>query len=162
MSHIQDKYPLVIGVNNPLLREKSKQITFPLSQDLKDLYKALPVLMEKYDGVGLAAIQVGIPVQMAVTTQWSVIWEEYDYLWETVMINPRILKESTTTIVTEEWCLSLPWMTGMVERPETITVEYFDVSWKKYTDTYRGFNAVVVQHEIDHLNWVLFVDKIVH
>lgn len=161
MSRLQDKYPLVVGVNNSFLREKSEKVVFPLSQDLKDLCNALPSLMEDYDGVGLAAIQIWIPVQIIVTTQWNVIGEEYDYLWETVMINPRILTQSSTTIVTEEWCLSLPWMTGMVERPQTITIEYFDISWKKHTDTYHGFNAVVVQHEIDHLHWILFVDKII-
>ena len=159
MSFLTDQYPLVLGENHPILRSEAGDIVFPLSADLKKLYVVLPNLMWEYDGVGLAAPQVGQSVKMMATTQWKVKGGDYKHLWDTVMINPKIIEESEETIIIEEGCLSLPWQMGDVERSRKVTVEYYNDNWKKHTETYEGFNAVVVQHEIDHLHWILFVDK---
>jgi peptide deformylase len=76
-----------------------------------------------------------------------------------VMINPVILKTSEEMVIWEEACLSLPNENGNVKRYQSIHVEYIDTKWNKQKKKYKGFNAVIVQHEIDHLDGVLFTDK---
>ena len=77
------------------------------------------------------------------------------------MINPKILDRSKETILWEEACISLPNCTGMVKRHRAITVEFLDLKGKKQNKKYKEFNAVVIQHEIDHLDGILFMDKVV-
>jgi peptide deformylase len=76
------------------------------------------------------------------------------------MINPQILEYSKTTQTAEEACLSVPGIFGEVERYQWIKVKYQTPQGKEVTKKLSGFNAVVVQHEIDHLNGVLFTDKV--
>ena len=77
------------------------------------------------------------------------------------MINPNIVEKSKETILREEACISLPNCTGMVKRHNAITVEFIDLKGKKQTKKYKEFNAVIIQHEIDHLDGVLFMDKVI-
>lgn len=77
------------------------------------------------------------------------------------MINPKIIEKSKETILREEACISLPNCTGMVRRHQSITVEFLDLKGKKQNKKYKEFNAVIIQHEIDHLDGILFMDKIV-
>lgn len=77
------------------------------------------------------------------------------------MINPKIVEKSKETILREEACISLPNCLGMVRRHHTIVVEFLDITGKKQSKKYKEFNAVIIQHEIDHLDGVLFMDKIV-
>ena len=76
------------------------------------------------------------------------------------MINPTIVEKSNETILREEACISLPNCLGMVRRYKAITVEFLDIKGKKQSKKYKEFNAVIIQHEIDHLDGVLFMDKI--
>jgi peptide deformylase len=76
------------------------------------------------------------------------------------MINPKIVEKSKETILREEACISLPNCTGMVRRYHTINVEFLDLKGKKQTKKYKEFNSVIIQHEIDHLDGILFMDKI--
>jgi peptide deformylase len=80
-----------------------------------------------------------------------------------MMINPEILEHSTeTTNKIEEWCLSLPKMKRWyVDRFEEIKLKYFDDKFKEKTLRLSGLASVIVQHEIDHLNWELYIDKLV-
>jgi peptide deformylase len=77
------------------------------------------------------------------------------------MVNSKIIKKTKETILREEACISLPNCTGMVKRHHSITVEFIDLKGKKQTKKYKEFNAVIIQHEIDHLDGVLFMDKTV-
>jgi peptide deformylase len=77
------------------------------------------------------------------------------------MINPKITERSKETILREEACISLPNCTGMVKRHKAITIEFLDIQGKKQNKKYKEFNAVIIQHEIDHLDGILFMDKIV-
>jgi peptide deformylase len=80
---------------------------------------------------------------------------------EYVMINPKIIEHSEQKQINEEACLSLPGLFGNVERFAWIKVKYFDPLGKEHTKKLQGFNAVIIQHEIDHLKGVLFVDKVI-
>ena len=63
--------------------------------------------------------------------------------------------------ISEEACLSLPWDRGFVQRYQRVEVKYQDLKGKSHQQKYSGFNACIIQHEIDHLNWVLFIDKLI-
>jgi peptide deformylase len=76
------------------------------------------------------------------------------------MINPDILEYSDIMVCDEEWCLSVPWKKWQVERSASIKLAYQDKKWIVRTLALEGLRARIVQHEIDHLNWILFVDKL--
>ncbi len=77
------------------------------------------------------------------------------------MINPKIVDKSKEMIIREEACISLPNIVGDVRRHKQIHVEFLDLEGKKQSKKYKEFNAVIIQHEIDHLDGILFIDKII-
>jgi peptide deformylase len=77
------------------------------------------------------------------------------------MINPTIIDKSKETILWEEACISLPGDTGIVKRHKHIKIEFTDVTGKRQKQKYKDFNAVIIQHEIDHLDGILFMDKVI-
>jgi len=146
--------PLII-LPDPLLREKSK----PVEQvDAEIVRLADDMLETMYDapGIGLAAIQIGVPRRMLVID----ISREDEERKPVVFINPEILKVSDDVSTYEEGCLSIPDYYAEVERPAALTVEYIDRDGKKQTVQADGLLATCLQHEIDHLNGVLFIDHI--
>ncbi len=76
-------------------------------------------------------------------------------------VNPKILKFSVGTDIAQEWCLSLPWVWWDVERSKSVQVEFLNTKMEKIILNLDWFWAKVFQHELDHLNWVLFIDKLV-
>ena len=78
-----------------------------------------------------------------------------------MMINPKILEHSKEKNLGIEWCLSVPWKKWKVERWDTIKLKYIDKKWKTNTVIYDDLSSRIVQHEIDHLDWILFTDKLV-
>lgn len=155
-------YPLVIGADHPILRKKSEPI-MEFSKEIQDFSDILLALMYEYDGIGLAAPQLGENIRMiAVTHRKEQKWttKKRQIVEEYVMLNPEIIEHSEQKQVNEEACLSLPKVFGDVERYTRIKVKYFDSHGKWYTRKLQGFSAVVVQHEIDHLDGILFIDKV--
>jgi len=75
------------------------------------------------------------------------------------MINPEIIKHTQNTLLGEEACLSLPGIFGDVKRYSSVTVKYQDSKGKEHIEKLTGYNAIVAQHEIDHINGILFIDK---
>ncbi|MEI6119138.1 MAG: peptide deformylase [bacterium] len=148
------------GLNNPILRSISEEVQ-EINQDLIVFCHKLVVLMYQNKGVGLAAPQVGENIRVIATSQRDKKKTKDKFLGETIMINPKIVEKSKETILREEACISLPNCLGMVRRHHTITVEFLDLKGKKQTKKYKEFNSVIIQHEIDHLDGVLFLDKIV-
>lgn len=157
---LQYKYPLQLWANNPILRTVSEPIT-EFTQEIRTFAYDLIELMWIYEWVWLAAPQVGKPWRIIATTQRKSgkRWEKNT--WEIVMINPEIVEKSSQTMIGEEACLSLPWEQGNVKRYKKITVSYYDPEWRKHTRKFEDFNATIVQHEIDHVDGVLFIDKLV-
>jgi peptide deformylase len=146
--------PLII-LPDPILR----QLSAPIEQ-VDDAVRKLSVdmLETMYDapGIGLAAIQVGIPRQMLVID----LAKEGEEKQPQIFINPKILNSSDERSTYEEGCLSIPDYYAEVERPSAITVKYVDISGREQTIEAEGLLATCLQHEIDHLKGVLFIDYI--
>jgi peptide deformylase len=151
-------------LGNPVLRKKAKQV--PLrdisTQTFQRLVTQMFFTMRKVGGVGLAAPQIGKPIQLAVIeVKKTPTRPRIAPLEPTVIINPRILSHSRELLNDWEGCLSFPNARGLVPRYRTIRVSYFDRFGDKQVKTLEGFQARVFQHEIDHLNGLIYVDKMV-
>jgi len=164
IEQIKAFYPLQTWENNQILRKKSKIVDI-FDGEIQEFAEILLDLMYAYDWVGLAAPQVGRNIRVIATTQRK---EEHKWnknkrhiIGETTMINPEILEHSEEMKKWEEACLSVPWLCGDVERWARIVVKYQDKKWKSHIQKYTWFSAVVIQHEMDHLEWILFTDKII-
>lgn len=143
-------------VGDKILRrvaEPVQEITPALRSFLKDLTHT----MYETDGVGLAAPQVGISDRIfVIDTTWS---QEDGKKEPIVMINP-VIRETSGDIIYEEGCLSVPGIYEKVRRYNNLTVDYTDDKGTKQTIEAEGTRAVVIQHEYDHLDGILFIDRI--
>ena len=146
--------PLII-LPDPVLRQVSRPLE---TVDSRVLKLADDMLDTMYDapGIGLAAIQVGEPLRMLVID----VAKEEEGRKPQVFINPEILGSSDTRSTYEEGCLSIPGYYAEVERPAEITVKYIDRDGKPQQLAAEGLLATCLQHEIDHLDGVLFIDHI--
>ena len=147
------------GLNNSILRTIADEIK-DFSEAKKNIKSMKEFLKNSDDWVWLAAPQVWISkkIFLACVDQnkdWEVLKEKI-----TAFINPKILEFSEKKIVWQEWCLSLPWVFWDVERSKEIKIEYQNLRWETVNKKLLWFWAVVFQHEFDHLNWVLFFDKL--
>jgi peptide deformylase len=144
--------PLVILPDSKLrvISEPIKEITSEIRQLADDMLETM------YDapGVGLAAIQIGVPVRM-VTMDVSKSEDEHQPM---VLINPEILWASEEKRTYEEGCLSIPEYYEEVERPDRVRFRYMSLQGETVEQDADGLLATCVQHEIDHLNGVLFID----
>jgi peptide deformylase len=140
---------LVTGKDNQTLRQKSLPVK-KIDAEVRSFISQMQDIMKQNDGIGLAAIQIGNPLRI-------VVCEVNDKIYS--LINPEITKLSSKTSVLEEGCLSLPNFYGEVERPEKIIVKATNLEGKKIKLKAFGLLARVLQHEIDHLDGVLFIDK---
>ena len=139
-----------------ILRLKAVEIT-EIDDALKEFAEDLVNTMYHRDGVGLAAPQVGVSKRMiAIDPFWGSNINKRDPL---IMINPAIEKSDGETD-TEEGCISVPDIYAKVTRPSEVKVSFTTLDGEKRLVKYSGFPAVVVQHEIDHLNGVLFTDHL--
>lgn len=142
------------GEKNPILRKKSAAV-LKIDKKLKKFLKAMIETMLAKDGVGLAAPQVGVNERIVVLNL-----RIDKKKWQTVaLVNPIILDASVATICDDEGCLSLPGIVGEVERFATATVKFLDENGATRILELEGLNARAIQHEIDHLDGVLFVDR---
>ncbi|MGR9273047.1 peptide deformylase [Rhizobium leguminosarum] len=146
--------PLII-LPDPVLRQLSKPIE-RVDSDLQRLADDMLETMYDAPGIGLAAIQIGVPRRMLVID----ISREGEEKQPQVFINPEIVKSSDERSVYEEGCLSIPDYYAEVERPAVVSVKYLDLNGKEQIVEADGLLATCLQHEIDHLNGVLFIDYI--
>ncbi|MDE5539742.1 MAG: peptide deformylase [Bacilli bacterium] len=161
----------ILDESEKILRTKSKEVTFPLSQEdkktINDMIQYLTMSQieeeaKKYDlraGMGLAYIQIGIPKRIFVIVEELDDGEFKDY----IVINPKIISHSEEEIFVGEGegCLSVNRdVEGIVPRYARITVEAQDIDGNTYKIRVREDISIAFQHEIDHLNGILFVDKI--
>ena len=146
--------PLII-LPDPILREVSKPIE-TVDSEVKKLADNMLETMYDAPGIGLAAIQIGVARRMLVLD----VSKDGDHKAPLVFINPEVVKASDARSVYEEGCLSIPDYYAEVERPATITVRYLDRDGKEQLTEADGLLATCLQHEIDHLNGVLFIDHI--
>ncbi|CAN7144126.1 MAG: peptide deformylase [Rhizobium sp.] len=146
--------PLII-LPDPLLRQVSKPIE-RVDADFQRLADDMLETMYDAPGIGLAAIQIGVPRRMLVID----ISREGEEKQPLVFVNPEVVASSDERSVYEEGCLSIPDYYAEVERPATVKVKYLDRDGKEQTVEADGLLATCLQHEIDHLNGVLFIDHI--
>ncbi|MER9232743.1 peptide deformylase [Mesorhizobium sp. M0622] len=146
--------PLII-LPDPVLRQVSKPVE-RVDGDLRKLAGDMLDTMYDAPGIGLAAIQVGEPLRVLVID----LAKEDETPAPHVFINPEILESSDQRSVYEEGCLSIPDYYAEVERPAAVRVKYLDRDGKLQEIEAEGLMATCLQHEIDHLNGVLFIDYI--
>lgn len=144
----------IIIYGHPILRMKAKQVE-AIDANLRELVDDMIETMQDADGIGLAANQVAEPLAVCVVNE-SLIEEGAP---AKAYINPVILEDEGIATM-EEGCLSIPDFREDVVRPEKIKIQYQDLDGRKHVEECTGMRARVLQHEVDHLNGVLFVDRI--
>ena len=140
-------------LGSPVLRQPARpvaRVDHATRQLVDDLFET----MRAAKGVGLAANQVGVAERVAVVD----VGEEFAP--PLVLINPRIVEAGTEQEVAEEGCLSIPDIFGEVERAQTVALEALNRDGQPYRVTVSGYKARAVQHEIDHLDGILFLDRL--
>lgn len=139
---------------DPSLRTKCALVKDRNSERVKKIADLLRVMCSQADGLGLAAPQVGILERIIVIDMTHYGGEFY------TMINPVITSRSKEEFYTQEGCLSIPDTYAEVPRPKFCTVEFYDLSGKKKKIRAEGLLSTAIHHEIDHLDGILFVDRI--
>jgi len=144
----------ILFVPHPMLRQKAEKLLNIQEEDIKIANQMMEAMI-KAPGVGLAANQVGVLKQI-VTINFED--KENDNKSNYILFNPSIIKYSKETVIMEEGCLSLPEQYADVERPKNIVLEYIDENKQTVKRKVNGYEARILQHEIDHLSGKLFVD----
>lgn len=161
----------IVREGHPVLRKVAKEVNLPLTEEdqaiLDNMIQFLrngqdPEIAEEYGlrpGVGLAAPQINISKRMFVVRTT----DSQDQLFEQAFVNPKIIShsEETTFLSDGEGCLSVDRsIDGTVPRYARVKIEAYDETGKKFTKRLRGFLSIVFQHELDHLNGIMFYDRI--
>ena len=160
MINLKKFYPIQTWIDNKILRTKSKEID-KINSDILEFSETLMELMYEYDWVGLAAPQIWKNIRMLAITFWKENKKWSERIGEEIMINPQIVEKSQEMLVSEEACLSVPDVIWKVKRHQNIVVEYLDILGRKKKKKLKNYNAFIVQHEVDHLDGILFVDKLI-
>lgn len=150
------RLPITSGADNPILRTVCKPVK-GVDKKLEKLVRDMHVTMDVEDGIGIAANQVGITMRLALVR----LNPGSDHENVITMINPEILTHSRDKDEVEEGCLSLRKKWGTVPRYKSLTVQFFNKKMEKITLSLTGLNARIVQHEVDHLDGKLFIDRVV-
>jgi peptide deformylase len=147
------------------LRTIAEPVTFPLSDEVRQIIADMADTMYDAPGVGLAAPQIGVSLQIAVT---DTLWRSDEVRHDPdnpggnrdlkVWINPEFLWQSDELATWEEGCLSVPETYADVTRPAAIRLRWFDMDGQAHEQDFDGFLAVALQHEFDHLRGKLFID----
>ncbi|KAJ8749855.1 hypothetical protein K2173_013770 [Erythroxylum novogranatense] len=144
----------IVEYPDPLLRARNKRID-RFDENLKKLVDEMFDIMYKTDGIGLSAPQVGINVQLMVFNPVG----ERGGGEEIVLVNPRVSKYAKKMVLFNEGCLSFPGIYADVERPQSVKIDARDIGGARYTVNLSGLPARIFQHEYDHLQGVLFFDR---
>lgn len=150
----------VILYGYPILRKQCFEVN--KSDDVVQLSADLFDTVKKSKGIGLAAPQIGLQKRAFVidTTPFLKDQENTIPKYEQIFINPELLAQSANKTYYEEGCLSIPGIFEEVQRPEKVTVRYFDLEFNQIEEELDGIKARIFQHEFDHLNGILFIDKL--
>ncbi len=157
----------IVAYGDTVLRKKGKEISkdYPNLGSLIDhMYETMYAAL----GVGLAAPQIGLPIRLFIvdtepfSEDEALNEEEQKFLkdFKQTFINPKIIKEEGDDWAFTEGCLSIPDIREDVFRQPKIKIEFFDENFQKHTKEYKGLAARVIQHEFDHIEGILFTDKI--
>jgi peptide deformylase len=146
----------ILTAPDPRLKQKSRPVEGPVTDAHRALMDDMIETMYAAPGIGLAAIQVGEPVRIIVMD----LSKEDDAKAPRFFVNPEILWASEEVAPYEEGCLSVPDIYDEVERPARVKLRYLDYSGAQIEEDAEGLFAVCIQHEMDHLEGVLFIDHL--
>jgi peptide deformylase len=146
----------ILIVPNPLLKQKSTPVEGPVTDELRALMDDMLETMYEAPGIGLAAVQIGVPKRIIVMD----LSREEGVKEPRFFINPEILWRSEETVPYEEGCLSVPEIYDEVERPARVKLRYLNYAGETIEEEADGLYAVCIQHEMDHLEGVLFIDHL--
>ena len=145
----------ILVVPHPVLKQVSKPVAV-VDDALRALMDDMLETMYEAPGIGLAAIQVGVPQRVIVMD----LARQDEEPQPRYFVNPEILWASEETAPYEEGCLSVPEIYDEVERPARVKIRYLDYQGQTIEEDAEGLYAVCIQHEMDHLNGVLFIDHL--
>ncbi len=148
----------IIKYPNPILKKKSEEVK-EITPGIKELVLNIMAIMEEKKGIGLAAPQVG-ELKRIIIVQTTGSEKFTTGKGAEAFINPKILKKSKETEVMEEGCLSFPELFLEIKRAKTIEIEATNLEGTKIQFKADGIGARAFQHEIDHLDGILFIDKV--
>lgn len=143
-------HAIITGATTPILRAKTARVRDPLAPDIRALIPEMFEAMHRADGLGLAAPQINIPLRLCVIEING---------QQMVFINPQLTSLSRDKIIFEEGCLSLPGQFLPIERSERVTARYQDEHGIERKLKASGLLAIALQHEVDHLDGILIVDR---
>lgn len=150
----------IYAYGQPVLRKKAQSITADYP-DLAALIADMFETMYAAKGVGLAAPQIGRDIRLFVMDTLQLDKDgEIPSGVRKVFINAELLDENGDPWLYEEGCLSIPDLHIEVERRPEIHIRYFDEQWNEHVESYQGVNARVIQHEYDHIEGILFIDRL--
>ncbi|MGD1996670.1 MAG: peptide deformylase [Anaerolineae bacterium] len=147
----------IIFSENPILRDKSRRVP-RVTDEIRQLVQDMLETMREGQGVGLAAVQVEVPLRVIVIEIPEDL-EDPNASISLALINPELARASDEMEEGIEGCLSVPGWVGEVERHHSVTVKGLDLRGKKVRVKAEGYLARVLQHEIDHLEGLLFLDR---
>ncbi len=155
-------YPIV-AYGIPVLKQRAK----PIARDEIDLHKLKEDMFETMyhaQGVGLAAPQIGMDIRVfvvdATSMQEDENGKEHVYTFKRMFINPEKIEEDGAEWPFEEGCLSIPGIREQINRQANIKLRYLDENWQEHEEEFDGIIARIIQHEYDHLEGILFTDKL--
>jgi peptide deformylase len=146
----------ILVVPNPLLKQVSEPVAGGVDDALRALMDDMLETMYAAPGIGLAAIQVGVPKRVIVMD----LAREGEEKQPRYFVNPEIFWRSEETAPYEEGCLSVPEIYDEVERPARVKLRYLNYAGEAIEEEAEGLYAVCIQHEMDHLEGVLFIDHL--
>ncbi len=153
--------PEILQLGNPLLYEKSKPVEAIQSREALSLMELLASVCSESRGVGLAAPQIGLSKRMfIVSSKPNARYPSAPYLESEVMINPVITARSDEMERGWEGCLSIPGIRGAVPRHAWINIDYYNKKGSFVSQRFNGFVARIIQHEYDHLDGLVYLDRI--
>ncbi len=142
--------PIITGAQTEILHQKAQKVKDPTSPEIQQLIADMFDSMHAADGMGLAAPQINHSVRLAVI--------EYEGV-RSVYINPTLTSLSKEKVLFEEGCLSLPGQFFWIERSEQATIRYQNEKGEDVKEKLHGIMAIAIQHEIDHLEGTLIIDR---
>lgn len=153
--------PSIAQLGNPILRQLTQSVQNVTDESTQQLIDTLIATVQANNGVGIAAPQISISQRLfIVASRPNLRYPHAPRMGPTAMINPRILSHTSERVKDWEGCLSIPGLRGLVPRYREIEVEYTDRHGHQQRQVLTGFVARIFQHELDHLNGTVFIDRL--
>lgn len=148
-------------LGDPVLRQVAQPVYNVHDSSIQTLIDQLLIMLDQSNGVGIAAPQVALPYRLIiVASRPNARYPQAPLMEPTVMINPQLLNHSGEVVKDWEGCLSVPGIRGLIPRYRSIEVEYVNREGRLVRQTLTDFVARIFQHELDHLNGLVFLDRL--